>query len=494
MSLTTRLSISGMSCAGCVASVENALNAVTGVTLSSVNFAEHTASVEGEVSIGLLLNALKTAGYDAAHLAGADDEQDKQAAENLYYIQLLKKASFAAALGVPLFILGMLDFLPGFEQNAGRYFWFAIGLMTLAILYYSAGHFYSGAWKSTKNHNANMDTLITLGTGSAWLYSMVIVINPDLVPTMAQHAYFEAAAIIIALINFGAALEMRARGKTSEAIKRLIGLQPKTARVIRNGLEHDIAIEKVLVDDVLRVRPGERIAVDGEIIEGHSSVDESMLTGESLPVAKEVGDQVVAGSINSMGSFLFKAKRIGNDTALSQIIEMVRTAQSSKPAIGRLVDRVSAVFVPSVLIFAVFTFLLWLNLGEYFGITGAEQTMTFAIVTTMTVLIIACPCALGLATPISIMVGVGKAAEYGTLIRNGEALQSAGKLNTIVLDKTGTITVGRPSVTELITLGNWSEHKLIQWAASLEQYSEHPLAEAIISHAKSKNLTLLEVE
>ena len=362
-----------------------------------------------------------------------------------------------------------------------------IGLLTIMVLVYSGGHFFTGAWKSAKNHNANMDTLIALGTGTAWLYSMVIVANPALVPAMAQHAYFEAAAIIIALINLGSALEMRARGKTSEAIKRLIGLQAKTARVIRDGVEQDIAIEEVGLDETLRVRPGERLAVDGIIIDGHSSIDESMISGEPIPVQKAVGDEVIAGTINKMGGFLFQAKRIGKDTVLSQIIEMVRTAQSSKPAIGRLVDKVAGVFVPSVLIVSVLTFLAWINFGS------GDQVTTLAIVTTMTVLIIACPCALGLATPISIMVGVGKAAEFGILIRNGDALQLAGKLDTVILDKTGTVTEGRPSVTSMVVLDNWSEDQLLQWSASLEQGSEHPLAESIVIAAKDKNMSLLKV-
>ncbi len=281
---------------------------------------------------------------------------------------------------------------------------------------------------------------------------------------------------------------MRARGKTSEAIRRLIGLQAKTARVIRDGIEQNVPIETVGLDETLRVRPGERIAVDGIIIEGHSSIDESMISGEPLPVQKEVGDEVVTGTINKTGSFLFQARRIGKDTVLAQIIEMVRAAQSSKPAIGRLVDKVSAVFVPSVMIIAVVTFLAWFNLA------AVDQAITFAIVTTMTVLIIACPCALGLATPISIMVGVGKAAEFGILIRNGDALQMAGKLDTVILDKTGTVTQGSPSVTSVEVLDGWSEGDLLQWAASIEQGSEHPLAEAIVNAAKDKNLSLLSVE
>ncbi|MFT5506530.1 MAG: Cu+-exporting ATPase, partial [Gammaproteobacteria bacterium] len=487
MSIPMRLSISGMSCAGCVASVENAIKNVDGVLLVNVNFAEHTATIEGAASAETLMKAVRDAGYDAAQLTGAEDESEKEAAEMTHYRQLIKKAAFASVIGVPLFAFGMTGMLPDFGETSGRLFWLGIGLLTALVLIYSGGHFFTGAWKSARNHNANMDTLIALGTGTAWLYSMAIVVNPDLVPLMARHAYFEAAVIIIALINLGSALEMRARGKTSEAIKRLIGLQPKTARVIRDGIEQDIDIETVALDDTLRVRPGERIAVDGIIIDGHSSIDESMISGEPIPVQKAMGDEVVGGTINKMGSFLFQAKRIGKDTMLSQIIDMVRTAQSSKPAIGRLADRVSSIFVPSVLIISVLTFLAWMNFGS------GDQVISLAIVTTMTVLIIACPCALGLATPISIMVGVGKAAEYGILIRNGDALQQSGKLDTIVLDKTGTVTEGRPSVTSIIALNDWSEDELLKWGASLELGSEHPLAEAIVNAAKDRNMSFLKV-
>lgn len=485
---TTRLSLSGMNCAGCVSRVETALNNVAGVVSATVNFAEHTATVEGDAPADVLVKAVSDAGYEAAELRGADDESEKEAAEMAHYRKLLRKAFVAGALGLPLFVFGMAGLLPDFESTNSRLFWLAVGLATIGVLAYSGGHFFSGAWKSAKNHNANMDTLIALGTGTAWAFSMVIVAWPEWVPASARHAYFEAAAIILALINFGAALEMRARGKTSEAIKRLIGLQPKTARVVRNGTEMDIPIENVGLDDTLRVRPGERIAVDGIIIDGHSSIDESMLTGEPVPVQKRPGDKAVAGTINKQGTFLFRAERIGKDTALAQIIEMVRVAQSSKPAIGRLADKVSSVFVPTVLIIAVGTFLAWFNFGP------VEQGTTLAIVTTMTVLIIACPCALGLATPISIMVGVGKAAEFGALIRNGDALQQAGRLDTIILDKTGTVTEGKPSVTRIISAGSWGEEDILQWSASLEKGSEHPLAEAIVSAASERQIPLLAVE
>jgi len=488
MSKVTRLSVSGLHCAGCVASVERALHGVRGVSAATVNLAERTATIESNASTAVLVEAIRAAGYDAASLADSADEAEKEAAEIRDYRRLIKQAAVAAAIGFPQFVLGMSGFLPDFAQPGARLFWLIIGVLTFLVLAYSGGHFFSGAWKSAAKLNANMDTLIALGTGTAWLYSMVIVAAPGLVPPMAQHAYFEAAAIIIAFINIGAALEMRARGKTSEAIKRLIGLQARTARVVENGVETDIPIENVGLEQTLRVRPGERIAVDGIVIDGHSSVDESMLSGEPTPVKKQPGDEVAAGTINKSGTFLFTAQRIGKDTALSQIIEMVRKAQASKPAIGRLVDKVAAVFVPIVMLIALLTFFAWVKLG------AGDHSTSFAIVAAMTVLIIACPCALGLATPIAIMVGVGKAAEFGTLIRNGDALQQAGRLNTVILDKTGTITEGRPGVTSVLTLDDWSEEELLRCAAGLEQGSEHPLAEAIVMAAGNKQMVLPKVE
>jgi len=480
-----RLSIGGMSCAGCVATVENALRAVPGVLDATVSFAEHVAVVQGTVDSATLIKAVVDAGYEAAELKGLDDEQtEREAREQAEYRRLLRRAGVAAALGFPLMLFDMSDWFPTLHSDGGRIVWLFIGLATLAVMIYAGRHFFTGAWKQFIHHNANMDTLIAMGTGSAWIYSMAIVLWPHSVPSLAQHAYFEAAAIIIALINFGAALELRARGRTSEAIRRLIGLQPKTARVVRAGREVDVPIVEVGLHDTLRVRPGERIAVDGVIIDGESYVDESMITGEPLPVQKRVGDEVVGGTINTSGSFLFQARRIGKDTVLARIIELVRNAQASKPAIGRLVDRVAAVFVPSVLIIAVLTFLAWFNFGP-------DPRLSFAVVTTMTVLIIACPCALGLATPISIMVGVGKAAELGVLIRNGEALQQAGRLTTVVLDKTGTVTEGRPQVTAIVPRGWIDADQLLEIAATVEAASEHPLAAAIVAAADDKGLQRL---
>ena len=466
-----------------MSAIEQALRAVPGVQEANVNLVERTAQIKGTASVESLIAAVRKASYDAAELRGLDDERDKEASESAYYRQRLRQAAAAAVVAVPLFIADPLGWLPALSTSDGQRFWLLTGLVSLAVLIYSGGHFFRGAWQQLRLGRANMDTLIALGTGAAWCYSMAVAAFPHSVPSLAQHAYFEAALFIIAFINLGNALELRARGRTSQAIKRLIGLQPKTARVIRDGREFDIAISEVGLDDTLRVRPGERIPVDGVVIDGHSSVDEAMLTGEPLPVTKRRGSEVFGGTINGSGTFLYQAKRIGRDTVLAQIIERVREAQASKPAIGRLVDKVAAVFVPAVLLIALISFVLWYALGP-------EPRLSYAFVTTLTVLIIACPCALGLATPISIMVGVGKAAEHGILIRNGDALQQAGTLTVLAFDKTGTITVGKPSVTALLPAVGWDETRLLQLAAALETGSEHPLATAIVAAAQSRAIAL----
>ena len=481
----TRLAISGMSCAGCVATVEQALQHVPGVDQAAVNFAEHTALVQGDAPASTLIEAVVKAGYGASELSGADSEAEKEAFEHQTYRRLVRQAVVACVAGALLLGGGLSGVLPALAQ--GRLFWIVTGLITAGVMMYSGGHFFTGAWRSFWRHNANMDTLIALGTGTAWLYSMVVAVFPDSVPVLAQHAYFEAAVIIIGLINVGSALEMRARGRTSEAIKRLLNLQPRTARVIRDGREQDLPVEQVGLDETVRVRPGERIALDGVVIDGASTVDESMLSGEAMPVEKHSGAEIVGGTINLSGTFLYQTKRIGKDTVLARIVDMVRRAQSSKPPIGRLVDKIAAVFVPAVLIVAVVTFLAWFNVGP-------EPRFSYALVALMTVLIIACPCALGLATPISIMVGVGKAAEFGILIRNGEALQQSGHITTVVLDKTGTITQGRPTVTVVVPVVGWQEQQVLQLAASVEVGSEHPLADTVVAAARERGIALLNAE
>ena len=478
-----RLSILGMSCAGCVGAVEGALTAVAGVEAVNVNFADHSAMVKGDVNPDLLTRAVKAAGYDAAVMEGLEDPAEQEQLEMQRYRDKLKKALIAAAFGVPLMLGGHFDWLPAVNSGGGQLFWSQIALMTLGVMVYCGGHFYTGAVKALMLKQANMDTLIALGTGAAWFYSCIVIDYYTVLPSLSAHAYFEAAIMILAFINLGSALETLARGKTSSAIRQLIGLQPRTARVIRDGVEIDIAIAEVGLGETLRVRPGEKIAVDGQVLEGYSTVDESMLTGEPIPVEKVVGSKVAAGTMNQKGSFLFTATRIGRDTALAQIIKSVRQAQNSKPEIAKLADKISAVFVPVVVAIAVFTFFLW-------WIFASELALGYAFVTSMTVLVIACPCAVGLATPISVMVSVGRAAQMGILIRKGEALQTAGKITCVILDKTGTVTEGKPTVATIQILGELDEATVLGYAASIESASEHPLAAAFLAKASEKQIKI----
>jgi len=482
------LIVDGVSCAGCVRKIETALQQVPGVEHAEVNFAQRTASVSGSATTDSLIKAVEHAGYGArVQQAESDSDalEEKEQADQAYYKKLMRDMTIALSLGVPLMIYSLVTGEMSVTTSAERIGWAVVGLLTLGVMLFSGRHFYIGAWKSFLNHSANMDTLIALGTGTAWLYSVLVVAMPSLFPEMARHVYFEATAMIIGLINLGLALELRARGRTSEAIKRLIGLQPKTARIVRDGKEVDLPIEQVRLDDLVRVRPGEKVPVDGLVSEGHSTIDESMLTGEPMPVEKAEGDQVVGGTINKSGTLLFRATRVGKDTALAQIIQMVKRAQNSKPPIGRLADVIAAWFGPSIMIIAVLGALAWLNFGP-------DPRLAFAVVSATTVLIIACPCALGLATPMSVMVGVGKAAEAGVLIRNGEALQTASRITAMVLDKTGTITLGSPKVTDIVTAQGFDEQRALQLAASLESGSEHPLALAIVESARERGIEILQ--
>ena len=488
-SINQELIIDGASCASCVGKIEKALNNIVGVEKAEMNFALRTVSVTGDVKQDLLISTVESIGYNAKSTNEASDEElldEKEIAELKYYKKLMLQMWVGLGLGMPLMIYSLLGGPMTVNSNFERAIWLLIGVVCAAVMYFAGKHFYLGAYKSFVNHSANMDTLIALGTGTAWLYSMVVVLFPLALPEMARHVYFEATAMIIGLINLGLALEVKARGRTSEAIKRLIGLQAKTARVVRDSQELDIAIAQVLLDDAVRVRPGERVPVDGVVIEGTTTIDESMLTGEPMPVKKGEGDEVVAGTINKAGSIIFNATRVGKDTALARIINMVKQAQNSKPPIGRLADIISAYFVPVIMIIAISSVLIWLNFGP-------DPTIAFAVVSATTVLIIACPCALGLATPMSVMVGVGKAAEAGVLIRNGEALQTSSKITAMVLDKTGTITQGAPSVTDIMIFNNHDESNILSLVASLEMGSEHPLAETIVEFAKDKGLPLDKV-
>lgn len=480
--------IEGANCGSCVAKIEKALNSVQGAQNVEMNFAERTVRVEGKADETTLINAVKNIGYSAKPMSNESDQDaldEKAKSDEAHYKKLMRNMILALGVGAPLMVYGLI-FDMSVTTDTQRIAWFLVGVVTLVVMAISGKQFYNGAWQAFKNHAANMDTLIALGTGTAWLYSMFVVIAPNLLPQVARHVYFEASSMIIGLISLGLAFEVKARGRTSQAIKRLIGLQPKTARVIRGGEEQDIDISDVVKSDEVRVRPGEKIPVDGDVIEGSSTVDESMLTGEPMPISKKTGDKVVAGSINKSGTLLFKATHIGSETTLANIINMVKRAQNSKPSIGRLADVISGIFVPTVMIIAVLAGLAWLNFGP-------EPSIAYAVVAVTTVLIIACPCALGLATPMSVIVGIGKAAESGILIRNGESLQTTSKITTMILDKTGTITQGTPQVTDVATFNNSDENTIMQLVASLESSSEHPLAEAITAHAKKQGLALSKV-
>jgi len=483
---TQELIIDGASCASCVGKIEIALRSIDGVESAEMNFALRTVTVTGSVETKRLIKTVESIGYNAKNAEDKSDNDlidEKDIADQKYYKSLVMKMWIALGLGIPLMVYSLAGGPMTVDTTLERGVWLFIGILCAAIMYFSGKHFYVGAWKSFTNHTANMDTLIALGTGTAWIYSMIVVFFPMALPEMARHVYFEATAMIIGLIDLGLALEVKARGRTSEAIKRLIGLQAKTARVVRDNNEIDIAIEQVLLNDIVRVRPGEKISVDGIVVQGHTSIDESMLTGEPMPVEKSENDEVVAGTLNKTGSILFKATRVGKDTALAQIINMVKRAQNSKPSIGRLADVISAYFVPVVMITSIVSALVWLNFGP-------DPAVAFAVVSATTVLIIACPCALGLATPMSVMVGVGKAAESGVLIRNGEALQTTSKITAMILDKTGTITEGAPKVTDVIVADeSYNESYILKVASSIESGSEHPLAQAIVDSTIEHGIT-----
>ena len=479
-----RLAISGMTCASCVNSVQKALERTEGVDTASVNFGTHSAQVFGNAETQALIAAVESAGYGAEPIVDMREAERTRAEQDAKtYQKRLRGSAISLALAVPL-MMSMFFFHPH-PMGMGRLYWLVIGLLTLGILAFPGRHFFVNAWKQLKHHQANMDTLVAMGTGAAWLYSMAVVLFAPWLPEVAQGIYFEASAMVIGLILLGNAMELRARGRTSDALKRLLDLQSRTARVIRDGHEQEIEIDAVRAGDHVRVRPGERLPVDGDVVEGQSHIDESMLTGEPLPVAKGAGDEVSAGTVNGKGGLIYRATRVGTDTRLGQITEQVASAQNSRPPIGELADQVSSVFVPAVMIIAVLTALVWFNLGP------APQVIHM-LVTATTVLIIACPCALGLATPISTMIGVGKAAEQGVLVRSGEALQTASKLTTLVVDKTGTLTQGKPSVTDAQMFGV-DQSTVLGLVHALERGSEHPLAAALMTYADEHDATPAEI-
>lgn len=472
------LLIEGMTCAACSSRVEKVLNKLEGVVKANVNLSTNKAVVEfpsGAIEDETLIDTVKKAGYKAELERERDMDREKELREK--EIKSLKTSFIISAiLSLPLFS-AMFFHMAGKENIlTNGYFQLLLATPVQFIIGY---RFYKGAFNSLRGGGANMDVLVAMGTSAAYFYSLYNVI------VGVHEYYFEASAVIITLILLGKTFEAVAKGKTSEAIKKLMGLQPKTARVIKDGVEMDIPIEKVNIGDIIVVRPGERIPVDGIIIEGHSSIDESMITGESIPVDKAIGDQVIGATINKFGSFKFEAKKIGKDTVLSQIIKLVEDAQGSKAPVQRLADKISGIFVPIVVAIAVITFL------TFYLIQG---NFNRGLINAVAVLVIACPCALGLATPTAIMVGTGKGAENGILIKSGEHLERTHKMETIVFDKTGTITKGEPEVTDIVTYNSMDRDELLRIAATVEKSSEHPLGQAIVKKGEEEFLEITQPE
>ena len=467
--------VSGMTCASCVARVEEALSSVPGVISANVNLASEKATVE--YSEGTSITDLKAAVHDAGYELGSEAEtlEDVTAASQRELRGVRNRFVFAVVLAA---VIMLLMWLPDFTGKK-----YLLWALATPVQFWAGLRFYRGAWGALKHRTADMNTLVAVGTSAAYFYSVVAVLFPGVFTGTGVEValYFDTSAMIIALILLGRFLETRARGQTSEAIKKLIGLNPKTALVVRDGKEQEIPVDEVLVGDIILARPGERLPVDGVIREGHSSIDESMITGESIPVEKNVGDEVIGASINKTGSFRFEATRVGKDTTLARIIRLVEEAQGSKAPIQRLADIIASYFVPMVISISIITFIIW-----YFA--GPPPALTYALLNFVAVLIIACPCAMGLATPTAIIVGTGKGAEHGILIRSAETLEKTHKINTVMLDKTGTLTRGEPMVTDVIP--TLSRAYILKMAAAAEYGSEHPLGEAIVRAATMEGLEL----
>ena len=487
---TMHLAVKGMTCASCVSTVESALAGVPGVIAARVNFAANTATVDTaiEVPASVLADAVASAGYQAEAIEEDVDTSDVERVESeRRYRLLMRKFWFAAVVSLPVIYFSYPEIFPGVPEKGSTalwWIWLTMGILTIPVLAWSGSQFFSGAWGAFRHRSANMHTLIATGISAAWLYSTTAVVAPGFFPDeMLRDVFYDVTAVVTALVVLGMALELKARARTSEAMKKLIGLQAKTARVVRDGTEIDIPVDEVVVADVVVVRPGEKIPVDGQVISGSSAVDESMVTGEPIPVEKTEGATVIGATINRTGSFKFRATRVGRDTMLAQIIRMVRDAQGSKAPIQRTVDKVSGYFVPAVMIVTVLTFMIWYTFGP-------SPALVYAVITLVTVLVIACPCALGLATPTSLMVGIGKGAENGILIRSGDALETAHRIDTVVLDKTGTVTRGKPSLTDIFAFAGYTEDEVLGLAASAEKGSEHPLGESIVRAATERGLVL----
>ncbi|MCL1147015.1 heavy metal translocating P-type ATPase [Shewanella marinintestina] len=495
-----------MGCASCVAKIEKAFGQSAQSVSATVNLADKLVLVSGDIATDTAIEIIKSVGFDGELVIDAKVAAEQKAADEAkeYRLRMIQ-AAVGLGLGVPLMLWGLLGGEMMVNNQTQQWAWGAVGAITLLVMLLTGRHFYQGMWRAIKAKSANMDTLIALGTSAAWIYSMMVVVAPQWFPADTRHVYFEASVMILGLINLGHALELRARGKTSEAVQALLGLQASTAIRISDNGDEEVAIEQLKLGDRLRLRPGDRVALDGEVESGQTLINESMLTGEPVPVAKAQGDKVNAGTVNANGSLIYKVTAKATDTKLAKIIELVQQAQISKMPIGRLTDKISAYFVPVVVMIAIISSLVWYNFGP-------EPALSHALVVLTSVLIIACPCALGLATPMSIMVSVGRAAQLGVLVRNGEALQTASKVTTVVLDKTGTVTQGAPELTDILMLDDsvlndslsnesasvgrnqLAKNQLLKNVASLEQHSEHPLASAIITKAQTDGLMLMEPE
>jgi Cu+-exporting ATPase len=484
---TETLDIEGMTCASCASAVEKSLSRAPGVQSAMVNFATEKATVHylpGQASPATLKEAVVNAGYGvlerAPDTSAAERSAEIDRQKALAYQKLKRRFWVAVGLVVVIMPLSMLMLWPAMMARINvQWLNYVLLLLTLPVLAYSGREFYVSAWNGFKHRAANMDTLIAVGTGAAFLYSLAATVVPGFFTSrgLMPEVYYDTTATIIALILLGKVMEMRAKTQTSAAMRSLIGLQAKTARVVRpGGAEVDVPIEQVQLGDIVVVRPGEKVATDGRITEGQSSLDEAMLTGESLPVEKKTGDPVFGATLNKTGSFRFEVTKVGADTMLSQIVKLVEDAQGSRAPIQRLADKVSSIFVPTVVIISILTFVIWFDLAP------VDTRLPLALVNFVAVLIIACPCALGLATPTAIMVSTGKGAEHGVLIRNAEALEKAYQVNTVLLDKTGTITKGEPAVTDFLAPGQ-DGPRLLQLVAAVERQSEHPLAEAVVRYA-----------
>jgi len=497
---TARFPIEGMHCSSCVVRIELALRTLPGIISARANLGPNAVDIEYEpesVDFDAIRKAIASAGYRVAEpkIDPASETLDPgEAANEQEYSSLMRKFWFAAAISLPVMALSYPDLIPGLREwmpmgsGTRRMVWSLLGVLSLPVLVWAGSQFFTGMWDALKHRAANMHTLIAIGISAAFAYSVVAVAWPGLFPNIAlAEVFWDVTDVVVALVVLGLALEIKAKGRTSQAIKKLIGLQARVARVIRDGKESDILVEEVVVNDVVVVRPGEKIPVDGNILAGSSAIDESMITGESMPVEKQVGDEVIGSTLNKTGSFRFTATKVGKDTALATIIRMVKDAQGSKAPIQRVVDTVSGYFVPAVMILAVVAAVVWY-------VFGPEPRVIFATVVFVTTLIIACPCALGLATPTSLTVGIGKGAENGILIRSGDALQAAEKLDTIILDKTGTITKGEPALTDVVVAPGFDEAAVLRLTAALERGSEHPLGEAIVKGATARNLALADSE